>query len=635
VGLDPAFSIVEPSDLSSIIKDILSELGIDGTHITPDSVQRRISSLKSDLVSPEAFAERATEYFDQQVAGIYPRVQEELRRQNAVDFDDLLVHVASLLRSDATLRTRLDARYRFLLVDEYQDTNLAQYAIARALSLDAPNLCATGDPDQSIYSWRGANIANILHFEEDYPGTHVVRLETNYRSTGNIVRVADQLIRHNQQRKHKDFVTDNADGPPVKVVCHRDENAEAQFIAESIRDAVDTGRRCYRDFAVFIRLSSLSQALELAMRSRGIPYQLIGGYSFFERREVRDLMAHMRLAINRADESAFGRIVKTPPKGIGATTAMKLREFARRQGIPIGEACRLADQVPGIKRKPATALRDVAMMLDELLGVMDRSPVGGLHAVLDVSGYGKYLAETSKPDDEDSGQAVVAGLQSAAEAFSLEQPDATLADFIESVSLLGAIDERNDLADVVSIMTLHAAKGLEFPVVFLVAFENKILPHERAAKERGDEEERRLVFVGFTRAQEELTISYSRLRMFQGTRLFTGASPFLAEIAGPALDRQDVLQPADSPRCVEDDDVNQETGYEEPTIPIYRGSSEPSIADRFHRGLWVEHPSYGPGVILQIEGVGDARKATINFASVGARRFVLSKSSLKPVSGTE
>ena len=632
VGLDPGYSILEPGDLLSVLKGIMREMDLDPLHIPPDAVQRRISTLKNDLVTPDEFAAQAVDFFDRTVVTIYPKLQEALRSQNAVDFDDLLGHVATILRTNPEIRARLDETYRYVLVDEYQDTNLAQYAIARGLSVDYPNLCATGDPDQSIYSWRGANISNILNFEEDFPGARVVRLEQNYRSTGHILAVADYLIRHNVHRKEKALTTENDVGVPVQVVCHKDDTSEARHVASVIREAVDGGGRDFRDFAIFVRTSGLSRPFEQALRSRGIPYQVIGGYSFFERREIRDLLAYVRVLVNPRDVSAFERVVKTPPKGIGGTTLDRLANYAARKGMPIADACREADHVAGLKKKQITALRDLRLLLDEMADAVTLPPQEGLAKIVELSEYRKFAEESGTDDPDDSPHGVVDELLASAQSFQFENPQATLVEFVESISLSGATDERDDSQDVVTLMTLHAAKGLEFPVVFLVAFEDKILPHERAVQERGEEEERRLVFVGITRAREELLISYVRSRLFQGSRRFSSPSPFLLELPSEAIDRHDVIAAAAyTERGDFDEYANQETGYEEPSIPVYRSSREPSASDRYHKGMWVRHHEYGDGMILQIEGEGPSRKATVHFPAAGTKRFVLEKASLQPM----
>jgi DNA helicase-2/ATP-dependent DNA helicase PcrA len=359
---------------------------------------------------------------------------------------------------------------------------------------------------------------------------------------------------------------------------------------------------------------------------------VIGGYSFFERREIRDLLAYVRVLVNPRDASAFARIVKTPPKGIGETTLDRLANYAARKGISLPDACREADHVAGLKKKQITALRDFRLLLDEMAQVVSLPPQQGLAKIIELTEYRKFLEESGTDDPEEAPYAVVDEFLASAQTFQFENPQETLVEFVESISLSGAIDERDDEQDVVTVMTLHAAKGLEFPVVFLVAFEDGILPHQRAVEERGEEEERRLVFVGITRAREELLISYVRNRLFQGSRRFSSPSPFLLELPADNVDRHDVIASASYSQSGEFDEyANQESGYEEPSIPVYRSSRDPSPSDRYHKGMWVRHHEYGDGLILQIEGEGAARKATVHFTAAGTKRFVLEKASLQPM----
>jgi DNA helicase-2/ATP-dependent DNA helicase PcrA len=633
VDLDRSFTIVQPQDVTRLVAEIMDSLGLDAVHLPPEAVANRISLLKNGLVDPETFAAAASDFVERDVARVYPILQERLRSQNSVDFDDLLAYAAAILKDHPDVRARLDAQYRFVLVDEYQDTNLAQYAVARALSVDHPNLCATGDPDQSIYSWRGANLSNILSFEADFPGAKVVRLEQNYRSTPNILAVADALIQHNSDRKHKRLTTHAPAGKPVRVYRHRDDLAEARFVAESIARGVGEGRRSYRDFAVFIRTASLSRTFEQEFRRRGIPFQMIGGVAFFDRREVRDLLAYARLLVNPRDDAAFKRIVNTPPRGVGDTTLARLSAFAGERGLRLAEACGLADQIPGLRKAQRRALVDFRRLLDDLSGAVDLSPMAALNEILDAVEYKRLLApqdEDGEGEEESSTgrwDAVDALLQSA-HAAQFADPTLTMAGYLESMSLASDSDGRDDEADKATIMTLHAAKGLEFPVVFLVAFEDRILPHERSSREGNEQEERRLAFVAITRAKEELSISYTARRQYGSTWRPAVASPFLLEIPRDLVERRDESEWG---RRVVDLDGSQESGWEEPWIPVYHDSRGSTPFDAFHKGMWVAHPEYGRGVIVAIEGMGKGRKAAVHFDGAGTRHFVLASSDLAPL----
>lgn len=624
---DQRFTILQPTDVVRVVAEIMADQGIDTTHLPPADVARRISLLKNELIGPEDFLAHAHGVVDRDIARVYPELVGRLQRQNAVDFDDLLLLVANLLRNHPDVRGRLDARFRYVLVDEYQDTNLAQYAIARGLSIDFPNLCATGDPDQAIYSWRGGNIGNILRFEEDFPGARVVHLEENYRSTPEILAVADHFIRHNRERKHKDLRTENQHGPLVRVFRHRDDQAEAGFVAELIREGVDNGSRDFRDYAVFVRTVALSRSFEQEFKARLIPYQVVGGTAFFDRAEIRDVLAYARLLVNPRDDSAVGRIINRPTRGIGDVSLARLRVFAADRGIRLVDACRQVDKVPGLTKKPKTAIGKFLALLEELSGADELSPFAAIGLILERTQYRQYLLDDENADER---LAALNELEESAQVAQFQDPSATLSTFLESMSLTSDSDKRDDVSDMVSIMTLHSAKGLEFPVVFLVALEDKILPHDRAVQEGNDEEERRLAFVGMTRAREELSLSYAARRMRGGKFGPSIPSSFLLELPPEQLDRRDFVSP--TPTSLDDDPyANQESGWEEHSIPIYHDADDPSPADRFHLGMWVQHPQYGEGVILAVDGKGRNRRATIQFDSIGPRTFVLASSALTPL----
>lgn len=646
VGRTPRFTIIDQRDRDRILTQVLKDLGNDVLHIVPDAVERRISQFKNELISPEDAAQVATDYQSKVAVETYAAYQELLKTQNAFDFDDLLIELANLLRRDDDVREAMSRRFQYVLVDEYQDTNLAQYAIARALASGHQNLCVTGDPDQSIYGWRGANLDNILNFEADFPRATVVRLEQNYRSTKHILAAADSLIRHNVRRKEKALLTDNPPGRRVKVFCYRDEAAEAQGVAETIRLAVDQGTRRYRDHAIFVRTVSLSRAFEQALSARRIPYQVIGGFAFFERKNVRDLLAYARVVVNPADDSALARIINVPARQIGDTTIGRLRQHARESRIPlrlaIAEAAQAVGPIGGTKLSARTrrALASFDALLSGLDPLAEEPPDRALATILEESG----LREGLDPDDPEDQQAIeeFEEILASARLFQPEGEPATLARFLETLSLSSDTDQLDDRAERVTVMTLHAAKGLEFPVVFMVAFEKNIIPHERHLRDGDEEEERRLAFVGITRAREDLYLSYTHERTFHGQRMVRSVSPFLQELPKDSLDREDIMMASEIARQrladhgfrrpAGDWEDSQEHSYEEPSIQVARGASEPSNSDRFRVGMMIRHANYGPGQILKLDGVGADRKATIHFASVGTKRFVLEKAPVSPIS---
>ncbi len=642
VGLEGNYTIYDADDAARALRRVIARLKVDLAHFTPDKLMTAISWAKNNLVTPEKYEPRPGSPLGTLVARVYPAYQEHLLRSNAVDFDDLLLHVTALLSDNPELRASLDERYRYILVDEYQDTNLAQYAIARSLSIDRPNLAVTGDPDQSIYGWRGANLNNILEFERDFPDVHVVRLEQNYRSTKRILKVAAELIAHNVRRKKKDLYTDNADGSPVRLATYANHKEEAQDIAARIAADVRNGRRRPRDHAIFYRINALSREFELALREQGVPYQLVHGVEFFQRREIRDVLAYLRLLNNPRDDLALLHTINTPARGIGKTTVERLTQYAAQRGLSLVEAARQSAQIEALGKRPAEKVAKFVAMLDRLMAVA----AGPVEEILgNVLAESEYKRQHEQSDNEEDQQrlANIEELLTVAREFdercSGERP---LEEFLEETSLVNDTDDWEVENDRVTLMTLHASKGLEFPVVYLVAVEQGLLPHERS-REWPDalEEERRLMFVGITRAQEELQISLAAYRDFRGQRNMTVPSPFLMELPRGEMDRRELA-------TVWSDPHYQAPAAPEPParrgrVPAIAhlttaaemangGVSTPTDPDEFRQGMLVRHPAHGLGHILALSGNGASRMATVEFSPpIGRMKLVIAQSSLRPV----
>jgi DNA helicase-2/ATP-dependent DNA helicase PcrA len=708
VGLTSDYSIFDPDDAKSVLKRAAKKLGIALSHTPIDKVAAVISRAKNDLLTPEVFEPRWGRPVDDVARRLWPVYQEMMLIANAVDFDDLLVHVARLMADDPDLRATLDARHRFVLVDEYQDTNAAQYAILRGLSLDHPNIAVTGDPDQAIYGWRGASIRNILEFERDYPSATVVKLEHNYRSTANILGTADRLIAHNSKRKPKRLVTEAEPGAKVRIVLDTSGHDEADRIADEIAADVAAGRRRPRDFAILFRTAALSRSIELALRTAGVPYQLVRGLEFFKRREIRDVVAWLRLLRNPKDDEAFARVVNVPPRGIGRTTLDRLSAWAEDHGVCRLEAASSAGSIPGFSRRAIGALLGFAKLHAELGETAGReSRVGDLlEVVIARTGYREYLAEEADEDDEagEDRLANVEELVTAARQFDEEfaartSPGAdisrdgddqdALGGFLETTALVADADAWDTGSDRVALMTFHAAKGLEFPVVYLVAMEDGILPHERSL-DRPDqlEEERRLVFVGITRAREHLCASCARMRDYRGTRRVSAPSIFLAEMTGSETEVVGAEAPThhafdpfgdaargqlddfddclhDSPivarhvrttptlrsdgLALDSEDSQDDEAFGLPAKKSPRSRPEPKIgraselvnrlmggprqAHTFAAGQRVRHAEYGEGVLEKISGVGPRSIGTVMFdGSAGTRKFILGHGALEPLS---
>ena len=701
VGLTSDYSILDTDDSGAVMKRAAKRLGLNLTHTPVDRLAGIISRAKNDLLTPETFEARWGRPADEVAVRLWPVYQQMMLECNAVDFDDLLVHVARLILDNPELRSQLDARHRWILVDEYQDTNAAQYAILRGLSIDHPNLSVTGDPDQAIYGWRGASIRNILEFERDYPTASVVKLEHNYRSTANILGTADRLIGHNTRRKPKQLLTDAPDGVPVRIVLDAEGREEADRIADEIAAAVARSGRSPRDFAILFRTNALSRSLEVALRSRGVPYQLLRGVEFFKRREIRDIIAWLRLLRNPRDDEALLRVVNVPARGIGRLSLDLLSAWATDHAVPLLAACRRAKSVTGLPARAATSIGRFAALHATLAGVAAGEPsvAGILEAVLEQTGYRAMLADDEDEEGDDR-LANVEELITAARQFdsgyaSDEQPrgidESALGAFLDTTALVADTDAWDPSADRVSLMTFHAAKGLEFPVVYLVAMEDGILPHQRSLDQPDQlEEERRLVFVGITRGMEQVHASCARMRDYRGARRIGCPSLFLAEMSGPGAevtgteappagglggrrpreDDESQLPPdaweeeqgwtaprqGSPPRPTRDDGLVLETEDDLPP-PLGRSSSRAgsrtarptppkleTAAELARRtsgrqapaplaaGQRVRHAEYGEGTTAGVSGAGVRSVVTVIFdGTAGTRRFIFSHGALEPI----
>jgi DNA helicase-2/ATP-dependent DNA helicase PcrA len=637
LGTDRNFTIYDTDDRAKLIKSALDATGLDNVKFTPDRLGGAISKAKNQLITPEHYAHTAADYFTQTVARVYHFYQKKLREANAMDFDDLLYLPAQALRHDEELRAELDDRFRFVLIDEYQDTNQAQYEIARRLSVDHRNLCVVGDPDQSIYRWRGSDIKNILDFERDFPDAKVVMLGSNFRSTPNILRAAGTLIEHNRLRKRKPLVTDNPPGAPVRVLTFDTGLDEADQIAARIKESVAAGGRAYKDFAVFVRINALTRTLESAFVKHGVPFQIIRGLAFFERKENKDVLAYLRLLVNPSDNLSFLRAIAEPSRGVGKVSLDHLQSFADAHEISLMAACAHVNVIPAIKGKAATGLKEFHRLIEDLRGHLEEAPDELIRRVLERSGYRAMLTGSGDPDDAER-LANVEELVTAAKQFASEDSSRTIGDFLEQITLASDIDGFDERQDCVSVMTLHASKGLEFPVVYVMAVEEGILPHERSLRdEKGEEkeEERRLLFVGMTRAMQELHLSHARLREFRGQTLYAIPSGFLNEL----------------PEEVEHLEMSRHAGRT-PAHDAWRGGTSAATSAwddtgvrqsgpllgsgaRTHSdyavGQVVQHDSYGIGQVTDVSGFGALRKIKIRFASHGEKTFIADKVKLKVV----
>lgn len=538
IGMPEGFTICDAADQLSIMKGALRELHIPETSIQPAALQSVISLQKNRLVTASQFLENACDDREDLIGRAWKRYEEQLRRARLLDFDDLLLSMRDLLKRPE-LRAQYQDRFKYVLVDEFQDTNGPQYEIVHALCEEHQNLCAVGDDDQSIYGWRGADITKILGFENDYLGAKVVRLETNYRSTGQILAAANRVIQNNPNRHEKQLVSAAGDGEPVRVARMEDEIAEADGIVLEILESVRRRTAKLGDYAILFRTAVQPRAIEAQLRARAVPYELVGGMSFFDRKEIRDVLAYMKLCANPLDEASFLRIVNRPARGVGKVSLDRALEFATQEGISVTRAFERADE---IEKLNPTAIAAVAELRKTLAWMADKNPGADLVAwlidLLEVVGYrsevNKSYAEAKAREDR---WQTVKGMYDFAENYVRRSEEPSLEGFLEELLLSNQDDrfknkDKGERRDVVTLMTLHASKGLEFPIVYLVGCEEGLLPHMRAVAEDGIEEERRLMYVGITRAQKRLTLSWASARSKYGTRVVSMPSRFLYEAKG-------------------------------------------------------------------------------------------------------
>jgi DNA helicase II / ATP-dependent DNA helicase PcrA len=609
-GIKPDFSIFDESDQQAAMKTAIARVGLSPENFTPGRLVHRVSRLKNAMVLAHQFMEQAHGWEDQSVAKMYTAYQQVLREHNALDFDDLLVEMALLLGKDAELREHLEDRYRYVLVDEYQDTNHAQYLIARGLSLTRENLCVTGDPDQSIYAWRGANLQNILQFEEDFPKANVIRLEENFRSSPQVLEAADSVIKHNRKRKRKALFTSNPGGQGVRVAECEDQAGEASFVAEEIKKHAAGGGR-YSDVAVFYRTNALSRNVEAALRDATIPYQVARGVAFYQRKEIKDVLAYMKVVANPLDGVALERIINTPPRGIGKATVERLLAHARTTGRSPLVLLEQPEQIPGASK---AAIKGMQSFMSLLAGIAESADLGGVHKAVEYAVSHSGLMALHGEAEDSSAAENMNELISAAAEYDRQHTEGEggLIDWLTQVSLVSDVDAIDPEVGAVTLMTLHAAKGLEFNQVFMIGLEDGLLPHQRSREEHGDaEEERRLCFVGMTRAKRGLTMTFAKWRETRGISQRTTSSQFLHELP-------------DSVEWIEVDD-GEENRYdsedEDETIDFHE----------WRQGQMVRHPSFGAGQILSLERSSSGTRAQVRFRGAGVKTLILEYARLEPL----
>ena len=537
IGFPRGFSICDAPDQLSALKGALRELRIAETSIQPRALQSQISLSKSRGLTAAGFLEGAASDRDELIGRAWQRYEERLVRARSLDFDDLLVYAGKLLREHSSVRDALRKRYCYVMVDEYQDTNAPQYEIVHQITAKHRNLCVVGDDDQSIYGWRGADVGRILDFERDYKGATVVRLETNYRSTNQILGAANRVIRNNPKRHEKSLRSALGDGEPVMALRLQDETVEAETIVRRIQDRVHLEGAPLHHFAILFRTQTQPRAFEAELRARSVPYVLVGGMSFFDRKEVRDVLAYLRLLANPEDEVSLLRVINTPPRGIGKTSIERGLAFATEHGISLSAAFDRSSEIERLDPRAATAVVDFKRLLATLAKTASRRPlVDAVRAVIEGVGYKSEVERCyTEEKQRDERWAAVIEILNFAENHASRNSKPSLKSFLDELVLSteGPRDSKERAnKGAVTLMTLHSAKGLEFPHVFLVGLEEGLLPHARSVEEDTVEEERRLMYVGVTRAQRQLTLSWAAERARYGQRMTSMPSRFLFEIKG-------------------------------------------------------------------------------------------------------
>lgn len=630
-GYTRNFTIYDSSDQLVLVKDCLKKLNLDDKQFTPRSVLGTISSAKNVLMDAKAFAAKASDFYEQKVADVYALYQEKLRENNAVDFDDLLFLAVRLLQENEEVREKYQSRFQYILVDEYQDTNHAQYALTKILAARWRNICVVGDADQSIYAWRGADIRNIIDFTRDYPDAASIKLEQNYRSTKTILHAANAVIDNNESRPKKTLWTENPTGNKIIHYQAQTEHDEADYIAGVIYNRHEISHEPYGDMAILFRTNAQSRVLEEKLMRYAIPYTMVGGTKFYDRKEIKDVLAYLRLLYNPEDSLSLTRIINVPKRNIGATTMEHVAAYAEAQGISLFEALSSTDEIPVTKRAKASLENFAAMIFDLLNDIEGKDVLSLIETVIKQTGYGDMLDKEAEHDPQgESRKENVGEFLSVAKDYMDSNPEGNLQDFLENVALVSDVDDFESSDSKVTLMTLHAAKGLEFPVVFLTGLDEGLFPHSRTLMDPAQvEEERRLAYVGITRAERQLYVTNAVTRTMYGRISAYMPSRFLAEI--PPQFMEDYHRKSAMPQSR----TTAVPGKQRVSIltkPV--ASSLPkkhAVTDTFAKGDKVRHKIWGIGTVLDVIGEGPNMQMKIQFPTKGVRQVVVKYAPLEKI----
>ncbi len=618
IGYKRNFSIYDSLDQKTLVKECITEKNLNKETFQEKPIISIISSLKDDMIDPDDYInENYKDYYRRNVGEIYSLYEEKLKKNNALDFDDLILKTVFLLKSDERIREKYQSKFEYIFVDEYQDTNKSQYELIKYLSGKHGNICVVGDEDQSVYGWRGADIRNILNFERDFKGAEVIKLEQNYRSTGNILDVANSIIKNNTERKGKKLWTAKERGQYATLKINFDEKEEANFVTQKVIDLVKEGKYKYGDFVILYRTNAQSRSFEETFIRNSIPYKIVGGLKFYDRKEVKDLIAYLRLIQNPLDDISLRRIINVPKRGIGASTLGKIEKYTSQTGESIYGALLDLDKIQGLSGRARNVIKSFTAMINKFLAMKEIMGVRDfIEEVVYSTGYIKELEEENSVES----QSRIENLKefiSVAVDFETNYEGGTLEDFLANVSLLSDVDKTDERKDVVTMMTVHGAKGLEFPVVFLVGMEEGLFPISRALDSIHEmEEERRLCYVAVTRAEELLYISYANLRTIYGNTTYSLPSRFLKEIPDDILK----ICKNDERKEKQEDEIE----YEERTDIKNRFEKKVNLKEEIQIGSKVNHKMWGMGTVVQIKKVGGDKEIVVAFENKGLKKLLLS-----------
>lgn len=637
-GYGGNFAIYDTADSQNLIKQILKEMNLDDKRFQPSGILSRISNAKNALQDAAAFARQAGDFYEQKVADIYSRYEQKLQLNNALDFDDLLMLSIKLLQENKEVREKYQDRFDYLLVDEYQDTNHAQYLLTKFLAAKHRNICVVGDADQSIYGWRGADIQNILDFEKDYPDAKVIKLEQNYRSTQIILDAANAVIENNTGRKPKNLWTENKSGADIIYFQAVDERDEARFVIEQLQNLQRTENKKLGDMAILYRTNTQSRIFEEMLIKSGISYNMVGGLKFYERKEIKDIIAYLRVIFNPADSLSLLRIINVPKRGIGDASLAKIQAYAAANNVSLFEAVSNAAAIDGLSSRFVSKLDDLAGIIFELMNLASEAPVEDLiDRVLRDTGYLEELENERTPQAQ-SRIDNLHELISVAQEFAASEEENNLENFLAHVALVSDIDDTELGEDAITLMTLHSSKGLEFPVVFLVGMEEGMFPHARTLMDETEiEEERRLCYVGITRAKEKLFLSSTKMRTIYGNTVTYPPSRFLQEIPArlvKTIKRQERFSALENFKQVSEKysarpQKPASTFNPHSFMPQKPAAAAGGTGTRFNTGDRVSHSKWGEGMVVSVKDSPDGQEVKVAFAGAGVRSLLTKYAVLK------